>query len=173
MTDRATAITKLQVMVLADEVAREKVMNLPVLLQNQSEARRFLQNWMIDNAEFVDEHFGKRIATAGSFLAFCLNHKLLHNTQARICRISIKLMLHIFNSESIPSTQHMELQLMQTHCPSHLEYFLGMKTKITGAVLGICKGVASTLLGQQGGHYRDGSRKGVQKCNCTCSSKGN
>jgi len=61
-TDRATAITKLQMMVLADEVARRKAMNLPVLLQNQSEARMFLQNWMIDNEEFVDEHFGNEDA---------------------------------------------------------------------------------------------------------------
>ena len=61
-TDRDTAIAKLQMMVLADEVARRKAMNLPVLLQNQSEARTFLQNWMIDNADFVDEHFGNEDA---------------------------------------------------------------------------------------------------------------
>jgi hypothetical protein len=61
-TDRAAAITKLQMMVLADEVARRKAMNLPVLLQNQSEARRYLQDWMVDNADFVDEHFGKEDA---------------------------------------------------------------------------------------------------------------
>jgi hypothetical protein len=67
---------------------------------------------------------------------FCLHHKQLHDTQSRICRISIKLMPHIFNLESIPSTQHMAPQLMQTHRPSHLEYFLGMKTKRTGSSFG-------------------------------------
>jgi hypothetical protein len=45
-------------MVLAEEVARRKAMNVPVLLQHQSEAQVFLQKWMVDNAEFVEENFG-------------------------------------------------------------------------------------------------------------------
>ena len=57
-TDRATAINKRQMMVLAEEVARRKAMNVPMLLQHQFKARVFLQKWMVDNAKFVEENFG-------------------------------------------------------------------------------------------------------------------
>ncbi len=77
-----------------------------------------------------------KMPTADSFSAFCLHHKMLHDTWSGTCRIYIKLMLHIFILESIHFTLHMEPQLMQTCYPLLLEYCLGMKTGIAGSNFG-------------------------------------
>jgi hypothetical protein len=44
-------------------------MNVPVLLQNPSKARTFLHKWMVDNAEFVEGHFGMQDANCRFILS--------------------------------------------------------------------------------------------------------
>ena len=58
MTNRDVAISKLQTLIVADEIIRRKEDNKPVLLNNESEARLFLQLWTDENQDFIHEHFG-------------------------------------------------------------------------------------------------------------------
>ena len=58
MTNRDVAISKLQTLIVADEIIRRKEDNKPVLLNNESEARLFLQLWTDENQDFIREHFG-------------------------------------------------------------------------------------------------------------------
>ena len=55
---RKDAVNRLQMVVLADEIRRRKEKGEPVLLNDQSEAKLFLQLWMHEHRDFVTEHFG-------------------------------------------------------------------------------------------------------------------
>jgi hypothetical protein len=55
---RKDAVNRLQMVVLADEIRRQKEKGEPVLLNDQSAAKLFLQLWMHEHRDFVTEHFG-------------------------------------------------------------------------------------------------------------------
>lgn len=56
--NRNDAVKRLQMVVLADEIRRRKEKGEPVLLNDKSEAKLFLQLWMQEHRDFVTEHFG-------------------------------------------------------------------------------------------------------------------
>ncbi len=55
---RKDAVNRLQMVVLADEIRCRKEKGEPVLLNDQSAAKLFLQLWMHEHRDFVTEHFG-------------------------------------------------------------------------------------------------------------------
>jgi hypothetical protein len=57
-TNRDVAISKLQTLIVADEINRRRGENKPVMLNNESEAKLFLQLWTDENKDFIHEHLG-------------------------------------------------------------------------------------------------------------------